>query len=213
VGNDGETLVADSSTSTGLAYKTKGVFNGLTTTGDIIYSSSGTTQARLGIGSTGQVLTVASGVPSWATPASGATFAGCSMYGANPTIATSTISVVLWPTENYDSDGYHSTVTNTSRITIPSGKAGKYAIGSMITWEGTNANFATRFYLYKNGTSIKQFQGKYVQDNENFQSFTYVVDAAVGDYFEIYLWQNYGGNRVAYNDSTYGFFQASYLGA
>jgi hypothetical protein len=44
--------------------------NPLTTTGDTIYSSSGTTPARLGIGSTGQVLTVAGGVPSWATPAS-----------------------------------------------------------------------------------------------------------------------------------------------
>jgi hypothetical protein len=43
----------------------------MTTTGDTIYSSSGSTPARLGIGSTGQVLTVAGGVPSWATPAGG----------------------------------------------------------------------------------------------------------------------------------------------
>jgi hypothetical protein len=48
-----------------------GMTNPLTTTGDTIYSSSGTTPARLGIGSTGQVLTVASGLPSWATPAGG----------------------------------------------------------------------------------------------------------------------------------------------
>ena len=40
----------------------------ITTTGDIIYSSSGTTAQRLGIGSTGQVLTVAGGVPTWAAP-------------------------------------------------------------------------------------------------------------------------------------------------
>ncbi len=42
----------------------------LTTTGDIMYASSASNPTRLGIGSTGQVLTVASGVPSWATPAS-----------------------------------------------------------------------------------------------------------------------------------------------
>ena len=42
-----------------------------TTTGDIIYASGANTPARLGIGSSAQVLTVASGVPSWATPASG----------------------------------------------------------------------------------------------------------------------------------------------
>jgi hypothetical protein len=45
--------------------------NPMTTTGDTIYSSSGSTPARLGIGSTGQVLTVAGGVPTWATPAGG----------------------------------------------------------------------------------------------------------------------------------------------
>ena len=38
----------------------------LTTTGDIMYASSASNPARLGIGSTGQVLTVAAGVPSWA---------------------------------------------------------------------------------------------------------------------------------------------------
>jgi hypothetical protein len=48
-----------------------GMTNPMTTTGDTIYSSSGSTPARLGIGTTGQVLTVAGGVPSWATASSG----------------------------------------------------------------------------------------------------------------------------------------------
>jgi hypothetical protein len=45
--------------------------NPSTTLGDIEYrSSTANTNTRLGIGSTGQVLTVAAGVPSWATPSS-----------------------------------------------------------------------------------------------------------------------------------------------
>ena len=52
-----------------------GMTNPMTTTGDTIYSSSGSTPARLGIGSTGQVLTVAAGVPSWAAPAGALTIA------------------------------------------------------------------------------------------------------------------------------------------
>jgi hypothetical protein len=44
----------------------------LTTTGDIYYASGANTPARLGIGSTGNVLTVASGIPSWAAASSGA---------------------------------------------------------------------------------------------------------------------------------------------
>jgi hypothetical protein len=50
---------------------TTGMTNPMTTTGDTIYSSSGSTPARLGIGSTGQVLTVSGGVPTWASAASG----------------------------------------------------------------------------------------------------------------------------------------------
>ena len=41
-----------------------------TTTGDIIYASSANTPARLGIGSTGNVLTVSGGIPSWSAPGS-----------------------------------------------------------------------------------------------------------------------------------------------
>jgi hypothetical protein len=52
---------------------TTGMLNPMTTTGDTIYSSSGSTPARLGIGTAGQILQVNSGAtaPEWATPASG----------------------------------------------------------------------------------------------------------------------------------------------
>lgn len=43
-----------------------------TTTGDIIYASAANTPARLGIGSTGQVLKVSGGVPSWGADSAGA---------------------------------------------------------------------------------------------------------------------------------------------
>ena len=46
--------------------------NPMTTTGDIIYEASASTAARLPVGSAGQVLTVAGGIPSWATPSTGA---------------------------------------------------------------------------------------------------------------------------------------------
>jgi len=61
-GGTGQTTAADA-------------FNALdpmTTTGDMIYASAANTAARLGIGSTGQVLTVAGGIPSWSTPSTGA---------------------------------------------------------------------------------------------------------------------------------------------
>ena len=42
-----------------------------TTTGDIIYASAANTPARLGIGTSGQVLAVSSGIPAWTTASSG----------------------------------------------------------------------------------------------------------------------------------------------
>jgi len=62
------------------------------TTGDIIYSSSGNTLAKLGIGTTSQVLTVASGVPSWAAPSSGAlTLIEAATFTATSSIITSAV--------------------------------------------------------------------------------------------------------------------------
>jgi len=71
-----------------------GMVNPMTTTGDTIYSSSGSTPARLGIGSTGNVLTVAGGVPTWAAPAGGGKVLQV-VYGSskvNTSISSSTLT-------------------------------------------------------------------------------------------------------------------------
>ena len=44
----------------------------ITTNGDLIYGTGSAAVTRLGIGSAGNVLTVASGIPSWAAPSAGA---------------------------------------------------------------------------------------------------------------------------------------------
>jgi len=72
-GTSGQVLKKNSNTDMDFIWSadSAGMTNPMTTTGDTIYSSSGSTPARLGIGSTGQVLTVSGGVPTWATPAGG----------------------------------------------------------------------------------------------------------------------------------------------
>jgi hypothetical protein len=61
----------------------------LTTTGDVIYASGASTPARLGIGTSGQVLTVSGGLPAWATSASGAftLLSTTALTGASTTIS------------------------------------------------------------------------------------------------------------------------------
>ena len=72
-GTTGQVLKKNSNTDMDFVWSadSAGMTNPMTTTGDTIYSSSGSTPARLGIGSTGQVLTVSGGVPAWATPGGG----------------------------------------------------------------------------------------------------------------------------------------------
>ena len=74
---------------------TTGMVNPMTTTGDTIYSSSGSTPARLGIGSTGNVLTVAGGVPTWAAPAAGGAIADYTLLNAGGTALTGATSITV----------------------------------------------------------------------------------------------------------------------
>jgi hypothetical protein len=67
--------------------------NPSTTLGDIEYrSSTANTNTRLGIGTTGQILTVAGGVPSWAAPAAGGGFT--QLASTTPSTATTSFTTI-----------------------------------------------------------------------------------------------------------------------
>ena len=67
--------------------------NPSTTLGDVEYrSSTANTNTRLAIGTTGQVLTVAGGVPSWATPSAKVLQVVSATYATATTIATGTLT-------------------------------------------------------------------------------------------------------------------------
>ena len=69
--------------------------NPSTTLGDIEYrSSTANTNTRLGIGTTGQLLTVSGGVPVWATPAGGSKVVQIIHASTNTTVTSSTSTFV-----------------------------------------------------------------------------------------------------------------------
>lgn len=84
-----------------------------TTTGDIIYASAANTPARLGIGSTDQVLTVSSGVPAWVAP-NGYTLLGTATPSGGEikftSISASYQQLVLIVEDWYTSGGAEATV-------------------------------------------------------------------------------------------------------
>jgi hypothetical protein len=187
----------------------------LTTTGDIMYASSASNPARLGIGSSAQVLTVAGGVPSWATPSTTPTFSGVFVRqsAATTSIANNTNTTVLFDTEEFDTDAYHSTSTNTGRITIPAGKAGKYAINSSFFIQEA-ANGGRVLNIYKNGSVYARSQMPPDSVSQIAVTLNLVMDLAVSDYIEVVVFQNSGGALNLYGGSApiQGLFSAFLIG-
>lgn len=118
-----------------------------TTTGDIIYASSANTPARLGVGSDGQVLTLASGLPSWATPAASPVFvaptmqtftSGSSTYNKNYAFVISSGSATVDAT--YTNNGVTYTVYATvasATLVYMRGNGAPAASGTLTKASGT----------------------------------------------------------------------------
>ena len=197
---------------------TTGMVNPMTTTGDTIYSSSGSTPARLGIGTAGQVLQVNSGAtaPEWATPASGLTFSGCAVTRSTDlSTSNGTVTAITFDQEVFDTDAYHSTSTDTERFTIPSGKAGYFLWITQVAWN-TNANGQRQILFYKNGTRLGNPTPtgyESITSSSGYATLTraYIMNLAVGDYVEARAFQNSGGSLDVRKDELQ--MSINYLGA
>jgi hypothetical protein len=195
----------------------------VTTAGDIIYRNA-TVPARLGIGTAGQVLTVNSGAtaPEWTTIATGQTFYGCQVTSTTDfSISNGTDTALTWNTEQFDSGGYHSTATNTSRFTIPAGKGGYYLLSAQTTW-GANATGNRVNSIRKNGTqqniNVTGYGANVTITGSYVLNQTWLVNAAVADYYELYAQQSSGGTLAVLAGGTFAstppsWFSITYLGA
>ena len=158
---------------------TTGMTNPMTTTGDTIYSSSGSTPARLGIGSTGQVLTVAGGVPTWATAGGGSMtlLSTTSLSGASTTVSSISgaykhlyieVANVEWSGTVNDSGRIATNLTGQSsniQAKIPS-NAGTYLLngvdyiddgGQYMTGNNGNNFMTWTIYNYASTTDMKVY--------------------------------------------------------
>lgn len=98
----------------------------ITTVGDLIYGSGVNTSSRLGIGTSGQVLTVVAGVPTWATVGSSVSSFSAGTTGLTPNTAT-TGAVTLAGTLNIANGGTGITAFGTGVQT---------ALGQAVTGSG-----------------------------------------------------------------------------
>jgi hypothetical protein len=152
----------------------------------------------------------------WGAPAT-PSFVGCRLYmSTNQTISNNTQTALTYQAESFDTNGFHSTSTNTSRITIPSGYTGYYLVQTQAVFvaNGTGARFSK---VYKNGTTDVS-TGRRVS-NLSSTTETSLVGSDIlyltaGDYIEHFVLQTSGGNLSMNQDAeAFTGFNVQFLGA
>jgi hypothetical protein len=155
------------------------------TTGDILYASASNTLSKLAVGSTGQVLTVASGIPSWATASAGG---GITWQSVQTTAIAATAG-----------SGYP---VNTTSAAITATLPASPSAGNIIIFTDYAGTFATnKLTINPNGNKFNgSTSNALVATNRESIAIVY-VDATQG-------WIAYSG----FNDSTPAqSYTASYL--
>ena len=149
--------------------------------------------------------------------ASTSTYVGCALNISTSTqsIATNTGTSILFDTEVIDTDGFHSIVTNTDRITIPAGKAGKYLCTVAITM-AANSTGARVVNLAKNGTTAYGMTFPATATGASFGITTYILDLAVADYITASMFHTGGVSLNVQGVNTVGAggtaLQATFIG-
>jgi hypothetical protein len=185
--------------------------------GDLVVGTGSDTFDRLAVGTDGYTLVADSGETTglkWAAASSTPTFVGCRLIQTSgQTISNNTATALQFNSEDYDTDAFHDNSTNNTRVTIPSGKAGKYLfVGNCFGDTGATADVGRMAStLYKNGVALPNTEIENTTSTSSYETWTIhtVLDLGVGDYIQWYVYQTSGGDSITTNAS----FCVSYLGA
>lgn len=189
--------------------------NPSTTLGDIEYrSSTANTNTRLGIGTTGQLLTVVGGVPAWTTVSSTPAFNGARVTCASQLIPYNTKTAVAWNTEDFDTNTYHDNSTNNSRMTVPS--TGKYLVAANVIWDANVGGFRRIGFMVNATTDYVINEIEVATANAlAYVAATAILNLTAGDYVQCMVTQTTtaAGSIYMIGGTSKSSFQITYLGA
>lgn len=126
-------------------------------------------------------------------------------------IADNSYQILSFDTEDYDTDGYHDNVTNNSRITIPSGQAGKYRLTAQLAFANPAENGV--YGLEMNTLNAKHGIGAggqiaKAEGSGRFLNISLEVDCAEGDAFYLGAFQTHSPSPGALNTAEPTWFAA-----
>jgi hypothetical protein len=122
---------------------------------------------------------------------------------ADQSTNNATNTSITFDDEIVDTNGFHSTATNTDRITIPAGLDGYYEIWAKADFN-TNGTGRRTVFINKNGSLVTE--GEITPNSSTYPSAYafFIMDLDVGDYITMSAQQTSGGslNVLAGNGRT-----------
>lgn len=137
------------------------------------------------------------------------------VYASGDITVTSGVGLVLlWDAETLDTGGFHSTSTNTGRLTVTT--AGYYRlVTSIVVTAGSGGSFAAvdvTIRFQKNGSSnIRQVYVPVIASDLTTLFMSEVVLAAADDYYEVTISQSSGVNLIVESGSSISAFSIEKL--
>lgn len=130
---------------------------------------------------------------------------------------SSTWQALVFDTEDEDTAAMHSTVSNTSRITVP--VTGLYVVSAEVTFAfNANGLRAVGFRANGSGTSGPNKKGRIqtwgVINSDTYLSVATTLKLSANDYLEVVAFQNSGAalNLAASTTECYPYFTATWVG-
>jgi hypothetical protein len=181
--------------------------------GDLVVGTGADAFSRLAVGANGTIAvadsTTATGLK-WAVSGNVPT---CRVYASSSqSISNATDTKIAFANETFDTDGFHSNVTNNTRITIPAGLAGYYRVTANIGFL-SNASGRRIFAISLNGGNVSQAELTPTASVEPAGSITDTYILSDGDYLELNVYQTSGGSLNTSGSTTRDFFEVERIGS
>jgi hypothetical protein len=116
-------------------------------------------------------------------------------YSASTAVAPTTVVILAFDTESYDFGGFHSTTTNTSRMTIPADESGYYFVSASLSWESATDGDRLVSIVLNGSTPIANDSRRPLNSGSLDVTLSVIRRLNAGDYVEVHTYQTSAASR------------------